>query len=278
MGGRGGSSHRGSAGGGARDERLPLSLQFFAGKEAAYIQNIIRQYRLSVADVAYMHGQLEKIISENDPAMRVRRDYVEAIIDSHFKNQMETGTSQGANLPDTRARLSAAYFGHPYDRVNKTTPDTFEKYGYLAPRDKVAAMQASAGWYGDVVFRFKRDAVMERTTFKTDDTLNVWSGTSDAIAGSLKRASIAGVNDLDRTTVQKMKRSEQYIHDPDRWVASVSRGSYFELQYHGHLGIDDVDSVTFGNTLPGNFDSILRKLKRKGVKVYQVKGGDLHEF
>ena len=139
-------------------------------------------------------------------------------------------------------------------------------------------MCASAGWYGDVVFRFKRDAVIDRTTFKTDDTLNVWSGTSDAIAGSLKRASIAGLNDLDSTTVSKMKRSEQYIHDPDKWVSTVNWGSYFELQYHGHLSINDVESVTFSDTLPGNFDVILGKLKRKGVKVYQVKGGSLHEF
>lgn len=276
MGGRGGASHRAS--GGARDPSLPLSLQFFAGKEAKYIHDTVRNLGLSTGDLAYMHGQLEKIISENDLAMRVRREYVEAIIDTHFKNQMETGTSQGANAPDTRARLSAAYFGHPYNSVRKTSPDTFEKYGYLAPRDKVAAMTARAGWYGDVVFRFKRDAVFDRTTFKTDDTLNIWSGTSDAIAGSLKRASIAGLHDLDNTTVEKMRRSERYIHDPDKWVAMVSWGSYFELQYHGHLSIDDVESVTFSNMLPGNFDVILGKLKRRGVKVYQVKGGNLHEF
>ena len=276
MGGRGGSSHR--VRGGARDPSLPLSLQFFAGKEAKYIQDATRKYHLSASDLAYMHGQLEKIINENDLAMRVRREYVEAIIDTHFKNQMETGTSQGANAPNTRARLSAAYFGHPYDSVRKTSSDTFEKYGYLAPRDKVAAMQASAGWYGDVVFRFKRDAVIDRTTFKTDDTLNIWSGTSDAIAGSLKRASIAGLNDLDNTTAAKMRRSEQYIRDPDKWVATVNWGSYFELQYHGRLSINDVESVTFSDTLPGNFNVILGKLKRKGVKVYQVKGGSLHEL
>lgn len=257
---------------------MPLSLQFFAGKEAKYIQDAIRKFHISASDLAYMHGQLEKIIRENDLAMRVRREYVEAIIDTHFKNQMETGTSQGANLPDIRAKLSAAYFGHPYDSVRKTSPDTFEKYGYLAPRDKVDAMSARAGWYGDVVFRFKRGAVLDRTTFKTNDTLNIWSGTSDAIAGSLKRASIAGLHDLDSSTVQKMRRSEQYIHDPDKWVATVSWGSYFELQYHGHLSIDDVESVTFSNMLPENFNVILGKLKRKGVKVYQVKGGSLHEF
>ena len=52
---------------------MPLSLQFFAGKEAKYIQDVTRRYHLSASDLAYMHGQLEKIISENDLAMRVRR-------------------------------------------------------------------------------------------------------------------------------------------------------------------------------------------------------------
>ena len=73
MGGRGGSSHR--SGSGARDPSMPLSLQFFAGKEAKYIQDVTRRYHLSASDLAYMHGQLEKIISENDLAMRVRREY-----------------------------------------------------------------------------------------------------------------------------------------------------------------------------------------------------------
>ena len=74
MGGRGGSSHR--SGSGARDPSMPLSLQFFAGKEAKYIQDVTRRYHLSASDLAYMHGQLEKIISENDLAMRVRREYI----------------------------------------------------------------------------------------------------------------------------------------------------------------------------------------------------------
>ena len=50
MGGRGGSSHR--AGGGARDPSMPLSLQFFAGKEAKYIQDVTRRYHLSASDLA----------------------------------------------------------------------------------------------------------------------------------------------------------------------------------------------------------------------------------
>ena len=277
MGGRGGSSHRNT--GGPQRQGLPLSLQFLAQKEARDLQRLISQAGLSASDVASLHGQLSKIIAENDPAMRVRRDYVELIIDTHFKNQMETGTSQGANAPDLRARLSADYFGHPYDRAHKVAAGEFEKYGYLAPRDKVAAMaNAGAMFYGDVIFRFKRDAIMDRTTFKTADTLNSWSGHGSAHAGWLKTASITGLSEIDRDTVRNVRAAERYIRDPDTWVSRVNYGEYFELQYHGSLSIKDVESVTFGSTLPNNFTRILDKLKRNGIKVYQVSGGRLREL
>lgn len=277
MGGRGGSSHRNT--GGQQNPGMPLSLQYFAQKEAQDLHRLIREAGLSAADVAYLHGQLAKIIAENDPAMRVRRDYVELIIDSHFKNQMETGTSQGANSPDLRARLSADYFGHPYDRANKVAAGEFEKYGYLAPRDKIAAMSnAGANFYGDVVFRFRRDAIMDRTTFKTADTLNSWYDHDSAHAGWLKSASITGLSEIDSDTIRKVRSAERYIKEPDRWVSHVNYGEYFELQYHGSLSIKDVESVTFGATLPSNFNRILDKLKRKGIKVYQVTGGSLREL
>lgn len=277
MGGRGGSSHRNT--GGQQNAGLPLSLQYFAQKEAKDIQRLIAQAGLSASDVAYLQGQLARLISENDPAMRVRRDYVELIIDSHFKNQMETGTSQGANAPDVRARLSADYFGHPYDRATAVAAKEFEKYGYLAPRDKVAAMSnAGANFYGDVVFRFKRDAIMDRTTFKTADTLNTWYGHESAHAGWFKTASVSGLSELDHDTVRKVRAAERYIKDPDTWVDRVNFGEYFELQYHGSLSIKDVESVTFGGTLPTNFPRVLEKLKRSGIKAYQVLRGRLYEL
>lgn len=274
MGGRGGASHLAVRTGTV----IPLSLQMFAGKEARDIQRLIRTAHLTPADVAYLQSQLTKIIAANDLAMRVDSEIIEPILDSHFKNQMETHTSNGANMPDIRAKLSADYFGHSYNSVSKATPDVFEKYGYLAPRDKVAAMSARADWYGDVVVRFNRDAVMDRTTFKTDDTLNTWANGSNAHAGSLKTASISGINDLNSDTIRRVKAAESLITNPDKWVSAVNMGSYFELQYHGHLSFDDVESVTFGDTLPNNFNRILGKLKKKGVKVYRVTGGTLSEL
>ena len=119
---------------------------------------------------------------------------------------------------------------------------------------------------------------MDRTTFKTSDTLNSWYGHESAHAGWLKSASISGLSEIDHDTVRKVRAAERYIKDPDTWVSQVNYGEYFELQYHGSLSIKDVESVTFGATLPSNFNRILDKLKRQGIKVYQVSGGTLREL
>ena len=278
MGSRGGASHNTTVNGGSG--ALPLSLQFFARKEAIDAQRMIRDAGLSQQEIDYLQGQLKKLIDSNDFAMRVKRMYVESIIDTHFMNQMETGTSQGANAPNMRAELSSQYFGHPYDRPDKVAPGEFEKYGYLAPRSIVGAQTiAGADWYGDVVFRFRREAVIDRTTFKTDDTLNTWSHSrSNAHAGSLSNPSVAGFVSLSHDTVRKVKSAERHIKDPDSWVGEVNYGDYFELQYHGSLTIKDVASVTFGEQLPNNSDRVIQKLKKNGVKVYQVRRGAYHEL
>ena len=67
---------------------------------------------MTAQQINYIHGQLQRVIDENDLAMAVKNSLIELILHSHFKNQMETGTSQGANAPGRRAQLSAEYFGH----------------------------------------------------------------------------------------------------------------------------------------------------------------------
>lgn len=172
---------------------------------------------------------------------------IELILHSHFKNQMETGTSQGANAPGRRAQLSAEYFGHgntdPWAK-----PEFFEKYGYLAPRDKVDA-DRNIPWYGDALVRFKRERVIDRTTFKTADTLNTWYGNNSARAAMVNNPTITGISNISRQTYDRIRNAESLIHDPSDWVDAVNNGEYFELQYHGHLTMDDVASITFHGSL-----------------------------
>lgn len=300
MGGRGGTSGRGGnshiafgggAGGGGgpggnQNSNLPLTLRNFAQKEAADAQRIIQSAGFSAADVKYLEGQLARVIAENDPAMRVKADVVELILDSYFKNQFETNTSEGAFDPKTRARTSAAYFGHSYDKPGAIAADEFEKYGYLASRDKLLDLTefSNAEMYGDVVFRFKRDAIMHRTTFKTGDTLGTFRNAESAHASWLNAPSIAGISDNYysdwSTALYGVHAAEADIKNPTKWVHRVNGGLYFELQYHGHLSLDDVESITFSDTLKlrPNFDAVLKKLKKKGIRAYYVNGGTVNEL
>lgn len=273
MGSRGGRSHAGG-GGNASNPSLPESLQNFESKALADYRAIRQSTGLTAQQINYIHGQLQRVIDENDLAMAVKNSLIELILHSHFKNQMETGTSQGANAPGRRAQLSSEYFGHgntdPWAK-----PEFFEKYGYLAPRDKVAA-DRNIPWYGDALVRFKRERVIDRTTFKTADTLNTWYGNNSARAAMVNNPTITGISNISRQTYDRIRNAESLIHDPSDWVDAVNNGEYFELQYHGHLTMDDVASITFHGSLPSQ--SVLDELKRRGIKIYKLNGGRVNEL
>jgi len=42
--------------------------------------------------------------------------------------------------------------------------------------------------------------------------------------------------------------------------------------------MDHVASITFGDTVPRNFTALVEKLKKKGISVWQVKGGRAREL
>ena len=52
---------------------------------------------------------------------------------------------------------------------------------------------------------------------------------------------------------------------------------YFELQYHGKLTIDDVESICFtGRDNPT--EKVLKQIKDRKINVYKIKGGELNEM
>lgn len=110
MGSRGGRSHAGG-GGNASNPSLPESLQNFESKALADYRAIRQSTGLTAQQINYIHGQLQRVIDENDLAMAVKNSLIELILHSHFKNQMETGTSQGANAPGRRAQLRLSISG-----------------------------------------------------------------------------------------------------------------------------------------------------------------------
>ncbi len=51
---------------------------------------------------------------------------------------------------------------------------------------------------------------------------------------------------------------------------------YIELQYHGELKLDEVESICFTDKLPSIHR--LESLKNKGIKLYKIEGGKIVEI
>ncbi len=259
MGSRGGRSH---AGGGGHPDRngIPLSLANYEQYEQQWIQNNFRS--LTAAQQRYISEQLGRLFAAHDFGMDIRSEYLENVIAEGFKNQFETHTSQGSLDFSGRRQATEQLFGSD---VRHMRPADFERYGYLVSRN-VAAYNSSG--YGDTTVRFKRDRVINRLTYTTDDSLYP-AAIEETIAGRVSTNSIAGIW-MDGMSadelVRRVQNSEGDVGDVREWLRGVTHGAYLELQYHGALTIDDVESINFRFEPPSQ--ELLHKLRAKGVKVY----------
>lgn len=209
--------------------------------------------------------KLVELFENSDFGMNVPRtndrgdDVIAAIFGSHFKNQMETKTGEGLVDVAYRKRASETLFG---TKLAKTKDAEFEKYGFLMDKDMYK--QATSGiadqyWrYGDgVQVRFKKDMV--KTTFTIGDSLGAGltpSYTSDPKVVSSRNAHINRVLALTET----------------KSAAEATRSlgtSYIELQYHGDLTPDMVESVFIPAPTANKLSAeAIQKMRDSGAALY----------
>lgn len=209
--------------------------------------------------------KLVELFENSDFGMNVPRtndrgdDVIAAIFGSHFKNQMETKTGEGLVDVAYRKKASGTLFG---TKLSKTKDSEFEKYGFLM--DKNMYKQAISGiadqyWrYGDgVQVRFKKNMV--KTTFTIGDSLGsalTPSYTSDPKVVSSKNAHINRVLALTET----------------KSAAEATRSlgtSYIELQYHGDLTPDMVESVFIPAPTAKKLSAeAIQKMRDSGAALY----------
>ena len=209
--------------------------------------------------------KLVELFENSDFGMNVPRtndrgdDVIAAIFGSHFKNQMETKTGEGLVDVAYRKRASETLFG---TKLAKTKDAEFEKYGFLMDKDMYK--QATSGiadqyWrYGDgVQVRFKKDMV--KTTFTIGDSLEAGltpSYTSDPKVVSSRNAHINRVLALTET----------------KSAAEATRSlgtSYIELQYHGDLTPDMVESVFIPAPTANKLSAeAIQKMRDSGAALY----------
>ena len=243
--------------------------------------------------VAKMHKKeieraMSNLFEQNDFGMLIRPDSINAVMHSYFKNQFETGTSGGVlystsstgkiDVRDRYGRLNhRLYKSHLSFGISDTDDKSleqkqlkrreYEKYGLLLNRDKFAdnivtknSISPSAG-YGSIEIRFKKDRV--QATWTPEDSLG--SRCQPSLISDPKSSSWDNLSQLNDYFI-KHKRM------PDNFESFFNEGlidRYIELQYHGDLTVDCIESILFPyrpNT-PTDMETI-RIAKSKGILVY----------
>lgn len=184
---------------------------------------------------------------------------IEAIFNSYFKAQQETGTGKGMVNITARKKASKDLFGTD---IAHTQPSQYEKYGFLMDKDILKQSKSTiAGHYwshGDgIQIRFKKEKVI--ATFTMADSLQSGLIPSLVTDPQLTSSYTYKLNSFFSTK----KAISSAIEATKHWA-----GSYIELQYHGSLTLDCIDSIFVpADVIPKLSKDLLRKMAKYG-KIY----------
>ena len=260
--------------------RPPISLEGFD----AYQRDWESRYfgMLSTEDKRYLQEQFQRVFENNGFYMNIQSRFLENVADEHFKNQFETGGRSGgaefdaSDLTPTNGRIEAAInmFGLDYTKMKA---EDYEKYGSMQTLDLLTAAERSPAGYGDALVRFRREAVIDRTTYTLGDSLAA-AECNDLVAGKVSEFQYTGIPVYEIPgMVDRAKAAEQYVTDAQMWdkVMEGVWSTYLEVQYHGRLTMSDVESIVFTQAYNIPDAGVLGKLRSFGVKLYKYEGGRL---
>ncbi len=220
-------------------------------------------------------------LNKYDLGMNVKEKNLELIRKSWFKCQFETGTSGGyqdsvgdlnieqGDIPSTHGRLRFTHqmflADEPTTSKHQLKRKEYEKYGNLMNTDIHSSLHHNHGdSYGRVQVRFKRNMVIATWT-PADSLGRRWQPTlvTDPKAcgfDSRQESSLPiGMQGADFDT-----------------LFSKAISCYCELQYHGDLTMDCVESIAFPYDITKK-PSILaeaKEWKALGIKVYYLDSND----
>ena len=243
---------------------------------------------------AEISSRMKRLFDNSDLGMDVNGHIIDLIIDGGFKNTFQTGTSNGykgstkttGEIERTHKRLLVSHklfmskaSGMKYSgdawvgRYNgpELNREDYEKYGHLLGKDMVQAYRENLTWYGKTQVRFKKNRV--QCTFTAADSLDGEgryqpSLVSNPDASSFDSLSWKSLNKAMPKNSGRCSTAEDF-----QYALGIS---YTELQYHGKLTIDDVESIVLGRApQTGKFDDtippdVARKLIKRGIKVFYV--------
>ena len=238
------------------------NLQSLIDKEMKYT-------RYNNSEITEFKKRMIDLFNNSDFGMNVPRidrkgnDVLESIFNSWFKAQQETVTGKGCVDISLRNRASKELFGTD---INNTAKNEYEKYGFLMDKDILKQAKsdiASQYWsFGDgIQIRFKKDKVI--TTFTMEDSLN--SGLNPSLTTDPFPTSASSIN---RIVTGKPLTSA--IEATRNWARS-----YIELQYHGDLTLDCIESIFIPEDVVGKLSKTLIDKMRKYAIIYSESNDNL---
>lgn len=209
-----------------------------------------KEYEVRVAE------HLRKILPEMEPFRRFDEEALIALLDGDkLRSQFETHKSSGAYDPERRAKLEWKMWGIPETQIEDRP-----SYGYLHPRPEGMFAGDELSTYGHIVVRFKRD-ILKRTTVTLGDTLD------DAGEAFHPRIAPCTVDDPSWTAIAEpldpldFPTAEALAHAATESDPMVH---YFEAQYHGRVGREDIADILFLGDPPS--DTLRELLKARGME------------
>lgn len=260
-------------------------------KTLEYLEDAISEYEKNsrfYGSAAKAHKNdieilMQKVFSEHDLGMSINDSILEKVLNSKFMNTFETGSSGGylgsttttGKISPTHSRLEAAHklFGLPQQDLlaQQLERTEYEKYGNLLDHDILRSMQNNtARSYGNVEVRFKKDKVV--ATWTAGDSLGVRYQPS--LVSDPKACSY---DDFYNTPTSRNIQTTNLVEFKKQHIST-----YLELQYHGQLTVDCIESITYPydilDGLHNKFLKIAKEFKKKGATIYYVKGNALYEL
>lgn len=226
---------------------------------------------------------MQQVFNEHDLGMNIKDSILEKVLNSKFMNTFETGSSGGylgststtGKISPTHSRLEAAHklFGLPQrDLLTQQLARTeYEKYGNLFDHNILRSMQNNtARSYGNVEVRFKKDKVV--ATWTAGDSLGVRYQPS--LVSDPKACSY---DDFYNTPTSSNIQTANLVEFKKKHIST-----YLELQYHGQLTVDCIESITYPyDILDGSHDNFLKvakEFKKRGASIYYIKGNALYKL
>lgn len=248
--------------------KIPETLANYETAKLSYLKKIKNTEIMIPENRKAVEKTLKTLIDNGDFCMRVDKNSLENIIaDKRFKTQIETGISGGAYNPDLRKKATEILFGADSSKIPN---NAYEKYGFLTGKDKsITFLDGEAENYGNIIVQFKKENLFDRTTYTVGDSLNNISNGSLLFAGKISNPSVCAIPQ-DDFTGKIIEASIKFNSNESKNHIEFCKDSmveYIELQYHGELSFNDVETIYYQGRLSEN---LIKKLTKLGIKVHKI--------